>query len=136
MDVEFYGEAASPKAIVIRDRVKIEGIKFFSPPDYSQQIGLMTRPSGYSVPAHIHNKIERVITSTQEVLVIRKGECVVTLINSAGESQDQINLTSGDVILLAHGAHKIDMLTECEILEIKQGPYAGEFDKTLIKVNS
>jgi hypothetical protein len=55
--------------------------------------------------------------------------------DGAGGSQDQINLTSGDVILLAHGAHKVDMLTECEILEIKQGPYAGEFDKTFIKVN-
>lgn len=136
MSIEFYGEASNPTAIVIRASYKVEGIKFFSPPDYSQQIGLMTRPSGYSVPAHIHNHIERVITSTQEVLIIRRGGCVVTLYNSKGESQDQINLTDGDAILLAHGAHKIDMLTECEILEIKQGPYAGKFDKTLVKVHS
>ena len=134
MSIEFYGESASPNAIVIRHGAKIDGIKFFSPPDYSQQIGLMTRPPGYSVPAHIHNQIKRTITTTQEVLFIRKGECVVTLFSSSNQSQDRINLASGDVILLAHGAHKIEMITECEILEVKQGPYAGELDKTLIKV--
>jgi hypothetical protein len=133
MAIEYFGDLSHPKAIVIRSGEKIDGIQFFSPEDYSQQIGLMTRPEGYVVPAHVHNKVERVITATQEVLIIRKGECVVTLIGQSDESDDQINLTDGDAILLAHGAHKIEMLTDCEILEIKQGPYAGEFDKTLIK---
>ena len=136
MSVEFFGEFSNPRAIVIRSNEKIDGIEFFSPPNYSQQVGLMTRPAGYSVPAHIHNKVERVITSTQEVLIIRKGECIVTLISSTGEPIDRINLASGDAILLAHGAHRIDMVSECEILEIKQGPYAGDYDKKLVKVKS
>ena len=132
MAVEFFGNLSHPKAIVIRSGEKIDGIQFFSPENYSQQIGLMTRPEGYVVPAHIHNHVERVISTTQEVLIIRKGECVVNLIGKLDESDERIILTSGDAILLAHGAHKIEMLTECEILEIKQGPYAGEFDKSLI----
>ena len=36
----------------------------------------------------------------------------------------------GDVILLAHGGHKIEVLEDAEILEVKQGPYAGPNDKT------
>lgn len=47
--VEFYGDELMPTAIVIRANEKVEGIKFYSPESYSQQLGLMTRPEGYAV---------------------------------------------------------------------------------------
>jgi hypothetical protein len=90
----------------------------------------MTRPKGHIVPAHIHNTIERTIFHTQEVLIIRRGSCKISLYNSELEISDEILLLSGDAILLASGGHKIEMIEESEILEIKQGPYAGENDKT------
>jgi mannose-6-phosphate isomerase-like protein (cupin superfamily) len=39
-------------------------------------------------------------------------------------------LETGDVILLAAGGHGFEALEEIEIIEVKQGPYAGEADKT------
>ena len=39
-------------------------------------------------------------------------------------------LYKGDVILLSFGGHGFKMLDDCEIIEVKQGPYAGELDKT------
>jgi hypothetical protein len=45
---------------------------------------------------------------------------------------NSIHLFQGDTILLAHDPHRIEMISECEILEIKQGPYAGENDKTIL----
>jgi hypothetical protein len=39
-------------------------------------------------------------------------------------------LESGDVILLAYGGHGFEMLEDTEMIEVKQGPYAGEMDKT------
>lgn len=133
MAIEFFGDVSRPSAIVIRSSESVTGIRFYSPSDYSQQLGLMTRPSGYVVPAHIHNEVERRITQTQEVLLIRKGSCLVTLFDFVNKPRDRIVLEKGDVILLANGAHKIEMLTECEILEVKQGPYAGDSDKTHIQ---
>lgn len=133
MAVEFFGDASRPSAIVIRSDESVSGIQFYSPSDYSQQLGLMTRPSGYTVPAHIHNEVERKITQTQEVLLIREGSCLVTLFDVDNKPIDKIVLEKGDVILLANGAHKIEMLTECKILEVKQGPYAGDNDKTHIQ---
>jgi len=133
MSIEYFGDRANPSAIVIRNSESVNGIEFFSPADYSQQLGLMTRPAGYVVPAHIHNAVERTITQTQEVLIIRKGLCLVTLYNNTNIQTAEISLESGDVILLAHGAHRIEMLSECQILEVKQGPYAGDNDKTHIK---
>lgn len=133
MSVYFYGDPSLPNAILIRASSSVDGIKFFSPSDYSQQIGLMTRPAGYVVAPHIHVEVERKITQTQEVLLIRKGSCLITLYDKLNAPFEKIVLNDGDVILLAHGAHKIEMLTECEILEVKQGPYAGAMDKVHIQ---
>lgn len=130
MSAEFYGGEINPSAIVIRANSVVQGIKFFSPSSYSQQIGLMTRPAGYIVPAHKHNRVERTIHATQEVLIIRAGVCSVNLYNDERQILHSIELLKGDVILLAHGGHEIIMETECEILEVKQGPYAGDEDKT------
>ena len=129
---KYFGNPKNPSAILIADGESISGIEFFSPPDYSQQLGLMTRPAGYIVPAHVHNLVERKINNTQEVLMIRKGSCRINLFGSNREIVDQIMLESGDVILLAHGGHEIIMITECEILEVKQGPYAGDMDKSTL----
>jgi hypothetical protein len=39
-------------------------------------------------------------------------------------------LHAGDVILLAYGGHGFEMLEATEMIEVKQGPYAGDADKT------
>jgi len=39
-------------------------------------------------------------------------------------------LQGGDVILLATGGHGFEVLEEIEMIEVKQGPYAGDNDKT------
>jgi mannose-6-phosphate isomerase-like protein (cupin superfamily) len=38
-------------------------------------------------------------------------------------------LKTGDVILLASGGHGFEFLEETELIEVKQGPYAGDKDK-------
>ena len=39
-------------------------------------------------------------------------------------------LTTGDIILFASGGHGFEMLEQSEIIEVKQGPYMGDHDKT------
>jgi len=39
-------------------------------------------------------------------------------------------LESGDLILLCGGGHSFEMLEETTMIEVKQGPYAGDQDKT------
>ena len=131
MGIEFFGAQDNPSAIVIRRNARTENIEFFSPTHFPQQIGLMSRPNGYLVPSHVHNEIPREISLTQEVLMIRKGYCEVILYSENSE-ETRIELGVGDVILLASGGHSIRMLEDCEILEVKQGPYLGPDDKTFI----
>ena len=39
-------------------------------------------------------------------------------------------LNLGDVVLFSSGGHGFTMIEESEIIEVKQGPYSGEQDKT------
>jgi hypothetical protein len=129
MSVEYFGERKWPQAIVIRKHEKVDGISFYSPIDFSQQIGLMSRRKGHIVKRHFHNIAQRTIDVTQEVLLIRKGSCVVSLYDDQSEILATVKLSEGDVILLAHGGHGIEMLEDTEILEVKQGPYSLQDDK-------
>jgi len=118
-------------AIVLRGADTVEGIHFLTPDSFSQQLGLMKRPRGYAIAPHDHNPVPRIIEWTQEALFIKSGQVRLDLY--APESRDYLEsrvLEAGDVALLAHGGHGLVMLEESEIIEVKQGPYAGEADKT------
>jgi hypothetical protein len=46
-------------AIIIRSDYKSEGIEFFTPDDFSQQLAYMNRPAGYKINPHLHNKVRQ-----------------------------------------------------------------------------
>jgi mannose-6-phosphate isomerase-like protein (cupin superfamily) len=117
-------------AVIIRSRYHQEGIAFFTPDDFSQQLAYMNRPAGYRIAPHVHNKVPREVFYTQEVLFVRKGRVRVDFYDEARNCVDARTLTSGDVILLASGGHGFEMLEPTEMIEVKQGPFAGEQDKT------
>ena len=53
-------------------------------------------------------------------------------LTSTSDSQKYLEsriLKQGDVILLAFGGHGFEMLEASEIIEVKQGPFAGGADK-------
>ncbi len=116
-------------AIIIRSNYHKEGISFFTPNDFSQQLGYMNRPKGYIIEPHVHKLVERKVTLTQEVLYIKSGEVRIDFYNNDQEYLESRFLTKGDVILLAEGGHGFEMIEDCEMIEIKQGPYCGDEDK-------
>ena len=117
-------------AIILRSSFKKEGIDFFTPPEFSQQLGYMNRSKGYKIKPHIHQKIERTIQYTQEVLFIKKGLVRVDFYKNDKTYLNSKLLNQGDVILLSAGGHGFEMLEDSEIIEVKQGPFAGNIDKT------
>lgn len=116
-------------SIIVRNDFKKNGIEFFTPDTFSQQIGYMKRPVNYVIPPHTHNSVKRDVHFTQEVLLIKSGRIRVDYYDDHQVYLESRILFSGDVVLLAYGGHGFEMLEESEIIEIKQGPYAGEFDK-------
>lgn len=115
--------------LIIRASYKKEGIAFFTPDDFSQQVGYMNRPKDYVIPPHVHNLVLRSIDLTQEVLVVRSGKVRVDFYDDAQCYLESRVIETGDIILLAHGGHGFKMLEPTEMVEVKQGPYCGEMDK-------
>lgn len=116
-------------AIIIRSDYSKEGIEFFTPDDFSQQLAYMNRPGGYKIAPHVHNKVQREVFYTQEVLFIKKGKVKIDFYDDSKNYIDIRILGTGDVIMLASGGHGFEMLEPTEMIEVKQGPYAGEHDK-------
>ena len=117
-------------AIIIRSNYSKEGVSFFTPNDFSQQLAFMKHPVGKIIEPHVHNKVERNVFFTQEVLFIKKGQLRVDFYDDEKKYLESRVLNSGDVILLASGGHGFEVLQDLEMFEVKQGPYAGDKDKT------
>lgn len=117
-------------AIIIHSDYNNDGIEFFTPGEFSQQLGYMNRPKDYVIPPHVHNIVERKVDLTQEVLIVRSGKIRVDFYDDNRNYIESRILQTGDIILLAHGGHGFKMLEPSEMVEVKQGPYCGDQDKT------
>lgn len=117
-------------AVLLKTNYRQDGIAFFTPNDFSQQLGYMNRPQGYVIPPHVHNPVPREVQFTKEVLFIKSGKVRVDFYDDDRNYLESRILHQGDVILLAFGGHGFEMLEPTEMIEVKQGPYAGEEDKT------
>jgi hypothetical protein len=127
--VERIEAEGKPIAIIVRNDFNRPGVNFFSPYDFSQQLGILVHPPGHEVKAHVHNVIARDVRVTQEVLFVIEGKIEISLFNENRAFITSRLLTQGDTILLAYGGHGIKILEPSKILEVKQGPYAGIEDK-------
>lgn len=128
--VETVVDGLEPIALVIRAEFDRPGLHFFTPPNFSQQVAVMRHPAGKKLDAHVHNLISRQVLYTQEVLWIRKGRVKVTLYNSLRKKVASTVLKANDLILLCGGGHSFEMMEDAIMVEVKQGPYAGDNDKT------
>lgn len=117
-------------AVLLRTAFQSDGIEFFTPGDFSQQLGYMNRPEGYLIPPHVHNPVPREVQYTKEVLFIKSGRVRIDFYDDDQTYLESRALETGDVILLAYGGHGFEMLEPTEMIEVKQGPYAGDQDKT------
>ena len=128
-------DGLEPIALIIRADFDAEGLHFFTPDSFSQQVAYMRHPKDKVITPHVHNLVARQVLYTQEVLLVRKGSVEVNLYTSRKSFLTSRVLGAGDLILLCGGGHSFRMLEETSMIEIKQGPYAGENDKITFEVN-
>ena len=90
----------------------------------------MRRSKGYVIVPHVHNPVKREVSDTQEVLYIKSGRVRVDYYDNDKKYLESRILNIGDVVLLSYGGHGFYMCEDSEVIEVKQGPYAGGSDKT------
>lgn len=117
-------------ALIIRVGFGRPGINFVTGDESVHQLGVLKWPQGHLIDAHVHNPMLRIIESTQEVLFIRSGRVRVDLYGDDRVYRSSHELEAGDVIFLESGGHGFEILEEADIVEVKQGPYRGEGEKT------
>jgi len=117
-------------ALILRSQYDKPGISFFTEGDLSQQLAYMSHPKGKIIDPHVHNAVKREVFYTQEVLVVRKGRVRVDFYNNEQKYVRSRVLGPWDLVLLIKGGHGFEVLEDLQMYEIKQGPYAGDLDKT------
>ena len=116
-------------SIIIRDNYHATGITFITPDDYPHQLGYMNREKDYVIAPHVHNRVPRTVDFTQETLVVKSGVVRVDFYTQEQKYLESRIIYKGDIILLAAGGHGFKMIQPSEMIEIKQGPYAGAMDQ-------
>ncbi len=127
-------DGLEPIALIIRADFDADGLHFFTPDSFSQQVAYMRHPKDKVITPHVHNLVARQVLYTQEVLLVRKGRVEVNLYTSQKSFLTSRVLGAGDLILLCGGGHSFRMLEETSMIEIKQGPYSGDNDKIRFEV--
>ena len=132
--IEYFEREGLLLAVILKASFKKAGIEFFTPQDFSQQLGYMNRLKGHVIEPHVHNIVERKVALTQEVLYIKSGKVRVDFYDNTKCYLESRLLETGDVILLANGGHGFEIIEDAEMIEVKQGPYCEEEDK--VRFNS
>ena len=130
MSIEHVKHSTTTLALIVRSTFSKPGVTFLTEPNLYQQLAYMNHPKGKVIEPHLHNKVERHLDSTQEVLFIRKGILQVDFYDQEKHFLESRKLFAGDVILLVSGGHGFKILEDIEMYEVKQGPFMGEIDKT------
>lgn len=128
-NIEIVSHENKPLAYIIRASMMPEKTTFLTPPEFKQQVGFVVYPKGGEIARHVHRPLERHLVGTSEVLVVKKGHCLIDIYNDDCDLVATRELFPGDVMLMVGGGHGFRMLEDTVFLEIKQGPYTGIDEK-------
>jgi len=127
--VERISDNTTTLAYIVRSELVPDKTTFLTPPDYKQQVGFVVYPAGGEIPRHVHRALERHLVGTSEVLLVKKGRCLLDIYNDERELVATRELREGDLMLMVGGGHGLRMLEDTVLLEVKQGPYTGLDEK-------
>lgn len=95
----------------------------------------MAHKAGFVEPPHRHKTITRTIDDLQQMFVVQRGIVIVQLYDDEGGLLREIEMHSGDAIVLIHGIHAIKVVEDMQCISVKQGPYLGEqHDKVFMEI--
>ena len=116
-------------AIILKsDEIK-PGRNFLTNNDQEMQLAAFDFQEETIIENHIHNKIQRSISSTSEVLTVIEGEMLVKIFDNELEIVHSENLFKGDTVALFEGGYGLEIKKGCKFIESKQGPYYPDKDK-------
>ena len=117
-------------AIIISEVSNLQpGHTFPTQPSDELQVGLFNHKQGHEISRHYHPPFARELNFTTEVLLILSGSVQVDIYNDSLKLVKSVQVGGNSVIILKRGGHGFSILQDAIIVEVKQGPYAGDKDK-------
>lgn len=113
-------------ALFVHGKPVTDAVRFLGDQKDDMQVGVMERPAGHKVKPHTHPPVERTLTSTCEFLSIEKGKIQVQVFDDAWNQIADETFSAGDFLVFYRGGHALTMLEPTRMIEVKQGPYAGD----------
>jgi hypothetical protein len=136
MMVEAIVDGETTLAIVIARDAISDQTAFFTDESSTFQAGFVVYPAGGAVTPHLHLPVVRQVVGTSELLVVRRGSCVVDIYAADRRLVASRELALGDAVLSLAGGHGFRMTDDTVLLEIKQGPYGGLEEKERFDPNA
>jgi len=111
-------------AIIDKDDNFDFGLKFYGTKEDLIQVGAFRYNNGTKLRAHRHIDRERVITKTQEILIVLEGKAVVDIYDYDGSIAYTDTLSSGMFCIVYHGGVGYLVTNDnTKMLEVKLGDY-------------
>lgn len=127
--IEHIDSDGRPLCYLIRAGLVPNETTFLTPSEFKQQVGYVVYPADAEIKRHVHRSIERHLVGTSEVLIVKKGHCLINIYNDERDLVATRDLYEGDIMLMVGGGHGFSMVEDTVLLEIKQGPYLGVDEK-------
>ena len=103
---------------------------FHTEPSSEFQIATFNLKKDNNIQRHYHEKQERKVFSTSEVIILQSGKMKITIYDSDQNKVEDFLVAPGDMVALVDGGHEIEILEDSNFIEVKQGPYFEQKDKT------
>jgi len=111
-------------AIVVR-RPAPGTVRFATPCDAPLQVGVLDRPEGHQVAAHVHAAEPLTVVAGSEFLYVESGRIRLELFDEEWNELGVCELSAGDHIVLFRCGHAVTMLEPTRLIEVRQGPLAA-----------
>ena len=103
-----------------------QGTHSASDPAWPLQLLLMKRAKGHVVSRHMHKRVEKVVKQPQEALVVIRGAVRAVIWDRSGKKIGTYNVSAGQCLFLADGAHEIEFTKNTLVFAFKTGPYVDD----------
>ena len=127
--MEIFDKENKLLAIVVKKNTSKKDKDFHTDHSSEFQLASFNLKKDEIIERHYHEKQERRIFSTNEVIVLQSGKMMLTIYDLNLEKIEDIFIESGDMVALFDGGHEIKILEDSIFIEVKQGPYFEQKDK-------
>ena len=115
--------------LIINQKKVKKKVEFFTPKDFTQQVGYISHLKNTYIKPHTHNKFLRKIYNTSEVLIVKSGKIRVDFYETKEKYLFSKIADKNNIIILCQGSHGFKFIKKSSLIEVKQGPYNIKLDK-------